>query len=552
MLGPFGRNRRQFIGIVGAGTTAGAHALFPGVAAAAGGAAGRAAPESATGGPAGLFDVTRFGATGDGTTLCTAALQRAIDACSERGGGTVLVPAGRYLTGSLSLRSHVHLHLMGGATLLGSTRFEDYPPTKSRDEGIERTVYAALLMGHDLTDVAITGPGTIDHQGEVWWKADTITRQLRIDAKLPREAEHPASAPLKWPRPRVINLVRCKRVDIAGLTLVDGACWNIHLVYCENVIVEGITVFQSHDARGTDGVVVDSCKHVRIANCSIWSGSDCIALKSGYNEDGRRVGLPCEDVVITNCHMSHSSASGLAIGSETTGSVRDILVSNCVMHDCLSGIYIRSPRGRGGVVERVRVSNLVFDGVREMGLKLSHFFDSVRMEGRYAINPHAAGRSNLETARSRRAPIDEGTPLFRDFEFSGLMLGRVRDVALLEGLPERFIRGVSFTDIMAREAKAGIYCSMVSEVSISNFTVGSMETPAVDARDVEHLEVHRLRCPTPTPTAPAVWLENVADAFIHGCFIGNGGPGFEWLRQQQSRAVTLADNSVPIKGPVGG
>jgi hypothetical protein len=189
-----------------------------------------------------------------------------------------------------------------------------------------------------------------------------------------------------------------------------------------------------------------------------------------------------------------------------------------------------------------------------MAIKLSHFFDSVRMEGKYGLYPTAGRRSNLETARSRRAPVDEGTPCFRDFEFSGLSLGRMRDVALLEGLPERFIRGISFQDIAARQAKAGIYLSMVGEVSISNLSVGSLETPVVDARDVERLELHRLRCATPSAAVPAVWLENVADAFVHGCYVGSAGPGFEWLRHQQSRAITLTDNSVPAppKGPAGG
>jgi hypothetical protein len=548
MVGPFGRNRRQFMGSVGAGATAGAYALLPGVAVAA---AGRSEPPSAPG-HAGILEVTRFGAVGDGTTSSTAALQRAIDACGEGGGGIVLVPPGRYVTGSLNLRSHVQLHLMGGATLLGSTRFDDYPPVKGRDEGIERTIHAGLLMGVDLIDVAITGQGTIDHRGEAWWKADQATRKMRVDAMLPREAEHPASAPLKWPRPRVINLVRCKQVDIEGLTMIDGACWNVHLVYCEDVVVQGLTIFQRRDARGTDGVVVDSSKHVRIADCTISSGSDCIALKSGYNEDGRRVGLPTEDVLITNCHMPHTCASGVAIGSETTGGIRDIIISDCVMHDCLSGMHVRSPRGRGGTVERVRVTNLVIDTVSEMAIKLSHFFDSVRMEGKYGLYPTVGRRTNPETARSKRAPVDEGTPCFRDFEFSGLTLGRMRDVALLEGLPERFIRGISFQDIAARQAKAGIYCSMVGDISISNFTVGTLDTPVVDARDVERLELHRLRCATPSAAVPVVWLENVADAFVHGCYIGSAGPGFEWLRQQQSRAVTLTDNSVPLKTPAGG
>ena len=371
-----------------------------------------------------------------------------------------------------------------------------------------------------------------------------MTRQIRVDARLPREAEHPAGAPLRWPRPRVIGLVRCRRVAIQDVTLKDGACWNVHLVYCEDVLVDGIRIFQQRDARGTDGVVIDSSRRVRVANCSIRSGSDCIAFKSGYNADGRRVNLPCEDVVVTNCNLGHSSASGFAIGSETTGGIRDIVISNCVIRDCLSGLHVRSPRGRGGVVERVRVTDLVIDGLDETAIKMSHFFDSLRMEGRFGLYP-TVGRNNLETARSRKAPVDEGTPSFRDFTFAGLMLGRVRDVALIEGLPERFIHGITFEDIVARQAKAGIYCSMVSEVAIGNFTVGDLDTAALDARDVEHLEVHRLRCLVPPAGSPPIWLENVEDAFIHGCSIGDDRRASTWVHQSQCRSVTIAGNHAP-------
>jgi hypothetical protein len=211
------------------------------------------------------------------------------------------------------------------------------------------------------------------------------------------------------------------------------------------------------------------------------------------------------------------------------------------MQDCLSGIFIRAPRGRGGVVENVRVSNVIMDGIEEQALKVTHFFDSIRMEGRFGFKPTFA-RSNVETARSRRAPVDEGTPTFRQLELSGIRIGRARDVAVIEGLPERFIRGVTLEGFTVGKAKTGISCSLVGDISISNCSIGALETPAVDAREVERLEIHRLRCPRPPPAVPAVFLENVAGAFIHGCDVADPAPGHAWLKHELSRGVTVAAN----------
>jgi hypothetical protein len=525
-MDPLGRNRRQLFGAFGAAGLAG---VVPARAPDA------ARPE--------VFDVTRFGAVGDGRTPCTGAFQRAIDACGAAGGGTVFLPAGRYVSGALFLRSHIELHLSAGATLLASQKPEDFPPVKGRDEGIERTVHASLINGVDLEDVAITGGGLIDGQGEPWWKADEVTRKLRVDAKLPREAEHPAGAPLRWPRPRVITFMRCRDVLIDGITVKDGACWNIHLVYCQGVLLENVKTSQQRDARGTDAIIVDSSRQVRISRCSISSGSDCIGIKSGYNEDGRRVGLPSENIVITDCHMYHSASAALSVGSETSGGIRNVVMSNCVIHDCSVGIHFRSPRGRGNVVERIRITGLVMDHIERMALKLTHFFDSVRMDGRYGLNP-SIGRRNPETMRSRAVPVDPTTPTFRDFEISGLTLGRINEVAVVEGLPERYISGVTLQDIRVAQAKAGIFCTNVSDLRIDNFTTGALETAAVDVRDGQRVEIHRLRCARPQRSTPVVWIDNVAGAFLHGCDVPPADPGIAWLHQEHSQAVVLTANNV--------
>jgi polygalacturonase len=549
-MDPLGTNRRRFFGAVAGSASATLPAvLSAGLAHAAAAERGPAATSGHTraGGETGvpcLFEVTRFGAVGDGRTPCTAALQRALDACGAAGGGLVLVPPGIYLTGSLSLRSCTHLHLAPGAVLLASARIEDFPPMKARDEGIERTIHSALLVGVDLHDVAISGTGTIDGQGEPWWKADEAIRKLRVAAKLPREAENPEGSPLRWPRPRLINFIRCRKTSVAGITLKDGPAPNIHFTYCEDAWVDGVSVHQARAARGTDGVIVDSSKHVRITGSFLSCGSDCVGIKSGYNEEGRRIGRPSEDVVIANCHMVHSSASGVAIGSESAGGVRNVVISDCVMQDCLSGVFIRSPRGRGGVVENVRVSNVVMDAIEEQALKVSHFFDSVRMEGRFGFR-QSYSRSNVEMVRGKRAPVDEGTPMFRDFEFTGIRIGRTRDVAVIEGLPERFITGITLDNFSVSKAKTGVACDMVSDLRISGMVVGTLETPAIDARDVERLEVHRLRCAQPAPSLPVIWLENTKGAFLHGCDIAAVAGARGWLGQEQCQGVVQTGNNTP-------
>jgi hypothetical protein len=527
MNGGSGQSRRGFLGIAAGGRVA-----------AMGGERRRPGPTPAPG-TAAVFDVTRFGAVGDGRTRCTRALQSAIDACGAAGGGTVLVPTGQYETGALFLRSHVELHLAAGATLTASPRPEDFPPIAGRDEGVECKVHASLVTGIDLVNVAITGCGTLDGRGEAWAEAYRVTRQMREDAKLPREADSPPGAPLRWPRPRIINLIRCRDVLVDGVRLAEISCYGLQLVYCQDVEIVGVST--RGRSAGTTGFIIDSTSRVQIVGCSVGEVGEGIGIKSGYNEDGRRVGIPSDGILITDCQLFHFNTAAIVIGSETAASIRNVNISNCVISDSPNGIHVRAPRGRGGVVERIRAANIVLDRVSKAPIKLSHYYDSVKMNGVEAI----LGRRNLETAPSRVAPVDEGTPTFRDFAFCGITVGGpAEQVALIEGLPERPIRGVVLSDIDAPAAAGGISCNLAADVAISNFFVGTPSSCAVDAREVERLEVHRLRVPRPGAEAPAIWLQTVAGALIHGCDIG-GGPGYRWLGQEQAHGVVLGINRVP-------
>jgi polygalacturonase len=506
-------------------------------------AAGLGAPRrsSAAPGPpaSGVFDIKKFGAVPDGKTPCTAAIQRAVDACGASGGGVVLVPSGSYLSGAIFLRSNIELRISG--TILGSPRFDDYPPINGRSEGVERKIYSSLLTGMDLENVTITGPGAIDGQGPPWWQAHEATQKLRLERNLSRPDENPPGSPLKWPRPRVVNLIRCRGVVLKTVTVRDGPAWNIHLVYCEDVVIHDVTAI-GLQAPNTDGIVIDSCKQVRISDCALSTGSDSIAIKAGYNEDGRRVGIPCEDIVIASCNFALSNGAGIAIGSETAGGIRNVVISNCTIARARYGIQIKSARGRGGVVERVQVSNVILDQIHDAGVMISCFYDSISWTTLFEEQPSTG---NPETDRTMRPPVGEGTPTFRDISIRGLTLGEVQRVAAVEGLPERYIRRVRIQDVMVASAKAGISCAQVVGMTIDGVVVEPLASPAVAARNVEGLAVSGLVYPEPRSELPVIQLESSPGAFIQGCQIGAGPPALVRLVGPGNHDLLVTANHLP-------
>src|SRR3984957_4905458 len=289
------------------------------------------------------LDISRFISRGDGLTNCTAFLQKEIDACAQSGGGTVYIPAGVYLTGTLWMRSNVTLHLESGAKLLGVPDVSAFPIWVSRWEGTAKPTHAALICGEDLENIAITGRGTIDGGGRMWW-------DLFNDKKLSHV------------RPRLIRVVNCRNVLIDGITLTNSGFWTLNPVACDNVTISRVTVKNPADSPNTDGINPDSCSNVRISDCYIDVGDDCVTIKSGSEEDGRISPPPSENTTITNCNMLHGHGA-VVIGSETSGGVRNVVISNCVFCGTDRGIRLKSRRGRGGVVEDVRVDNLIMDEV---------------------------------------------------------------------------------------------------------------------------------------------------------------------------------------------
>jgi len=427
-------------------------------------------------------NVRDFGAAGDGQRLDTAAINAAVAACCAAGGGTVYLPPGRYLTGTIELKSHVTLELEAGATLLGSENPDDYPATKSV-WGDDRAVMAPLLYAVDADNITITGRGTIDGQGAIWWRRVRLNEPRKYPPGPQTDEDRAEAAKLARGRPHLIRLVRCTDVVIERVNLRNSAEWNVHPTLCDRVRIEDITISApATNAHNTDGINPESCRNVQILNCRIDTGDDCVTLKSGINELGRRMGRPDENITIANCVMHHGHG-GVTIGSEMSGGVRNVVVTNCVFVGTDIGIRLKSQRGRGGVVEGVSVSNLVMQDV-PLPFLLTTFY---------------AGGDRPDELR----PVDDGTPRYRDLLFSHITARGARAAGEITGLREMPIENVTFSDVHV-QAAAGFTVTNARGITFQDVVIDTAQGPALILRNSTDVDTARLRTGAPHDGVPLV------------------------------------------------
>ena len=311
--------------------------------------------------PAAIFAITDFGAVAGAPAHV--AVQAAVDACAAAGGGRVLVPAGLWLmNGPIHLRSNVDFHVASGATLrFGLPEEIELPMVLTRWEGTEVYNYSPLIYARDCTNVAITGGGTFDGQGKSGffkWRAkqNEDKKRLRDMGAKGVPVEERRFGPGHYLRPAFVQFFECRNVLIDGPQFIDSPFWTIHPVYSTNVTVRNIVVVSKH--LNSDGVDPDSCEDVLIERCRITVSDDCIAIKSGRDQDGWRVGRPTRNVVIRDCKMSTDIAGAVAIGSEMSGGASNIYVEKLRVRNAQQAIYIKANLERGGVVEKVHVRNV--------------------------------------------------------------------------------------------------------------------------------------------------------------------------------------------------
>ncbi|MBW4081351.1 glycoside hydrolase family 28 protein [Paenibacillus sp. S150] len=443
-----------------------------------------------------MYNIEDYGAVRDSGIPATRAIADAIEAAGRDGGGTVYIPAGTFVSGAILLRSHIELNLSPGAVLSFSTDPADYPVVESRWEGVRQQVYASCIYGKDLVNVSVTGSGTLEGNGGPWWELFRKRRQ---------ELEHP--------RPKLISFDSCTRVTLKDVTLLNSPSWTVNPINCSNVTVDNVSILNPSDSPNTDGINPESCSNVRISNCNIDVGDDCIAIKAGTEDTRERI--PCENITITNCTMIHGHG-GVVLGSEMSGDIRNVAISNCIFKQTDRGIRMKSRRGRGGIIEDIRISNLVMDNVLCPFTMNLYYFCGPRGKEKYVWdkNPY---------------PVTAGTPCFRRIHFANITARNVHAAAgFLYGLAEQYVAEVTFTNVdisMAADAtpgqpdmmtgiedmqRRGFYLGNVRDVQFQQVTVENHEGPAFYIENGEAVEL--LNCQSRNTVRPEQLEARVAIA----------------------------------------
>lgn len=334
------------------------------------------------------FAITNYGAVGDGGTDCTPAFAKAIAACAQAGGGRVIVPAGKFLTGAIHLLSNVNLHIVKDGTILFSTDPQKYLPVVfTRYECTELMNYSPLIYAYEQRNIAITGEGTLDSQATIgpwhhWKNAKADTEKLVAMGNADVPVAQRVFGDGHQLRPYFVQPVRCQNVLIEGVKILGSPMWVLSPLYCTNVTVRGVTV--NATGPNTDGCDPDSCTDVWIKDCSFSDGDDCIAIKSGRDHDGRRVNLPSQNIVIQNCTFK-AGHGGVTMGSETAGGIRKVFAEDCHFDspDLEMAMRFKSNPARGGFIEDIYLRRCTIKTAK-VGIHMTLRYSSAgAMEGEF-------------------------------------------------------------------------------------------------------------------------------------------------------------------------
>lgn len=473
-----------------------------------------------------FYNVLTYGAKNDSSRKATAAINKAISAAVKAGGGTIYFPAGKYLTGPIHLKSNITIFIDAGAELHFSDDFDDYlPMVESRYEGVDVKSFSPLFYAYKAENIAIKGRGIINGHGKKWWNTvegfdDTKPRnkyQRLFDSAnknilLP---DDPKQMKRGFLRPPFIQPMYCKNVQVEGITIINSPFWTINPEFCENVTIQGVTINNPHSPN-TDGINPESCKYVHISNCHISVGDDCITIKSGKDIPGRTKAAPAQNYTITNCTML-SGHGGVVIGSEMSGDVKNIVISNCIFDGTDRGIRIKTARGRGGVVEDIRVDNIIMKNIGEQALLLDMEYSKVAPE-----------------------PVSERTPKFRNIRFSNIT-AYTKTAMYVNGLDEMPIQEISLTDVVF-EAENGIVLKKAKDIAFHNVRINTKTGSALVADHVQQLELDGISTNRPLANVPVIRLTDVQEVLLHNCWPVPGTDLFVQVKGAANKNIIIRNN----------
>lgn len=468
--------------------------------------------------PANNLSIADFGGVPDGATINTAAFAKAMDALSKKGGGTLTVPSGIWYTGPIVFQSNINLHLEKGALILFSSDFDLYPLVHTVFEGLDTRRCQSPISGRNLKNIAITGEGSINGSGDAWrplkkskvidshWqrvvKSGGVVKDGNYwfptegslkgndmsDMNVPKGdlSDEEWNAVKDFLRPVMVSFIECENVLLEGVLFENSPSWNIHPLMCKNVIVDNVLVRNPGYSQNGDGLDLESCKNSIIVNSTFDVGDDAICIKSGKDEDGRRRGLATENVIIDNCKVFQGHG-GFVVGSEMSGGVRNISVSNCQFLGTDVGLRFKSRRGRGGIVENIYINNInMFDIATE-----SFLFD-LYYGGKSASEALEDG-DETPTDDVTYA-VDETTPVFRNIYVKNLTSRNARRAMYFNGLPEMNITNINVENTTIT-ATFGGELSESDGIIFKNVKIIPEKGPALILNNVKNMDASGFKYP---------------------------------------------------------
>ncbi|KAA9339174.1 glycoside hydrolase family 28 protein [Hymenobacter busanensis] len=460
--------------------------------------------------------IVKHGAVADGLTLNTQAIQKAIDACSQQGGGVVLVPRGHWRTAGIEMRSNVNLHLAQGALVQFTDDHNAYHLIKTNWEGVDAVRNQALIYGDNLENVAITGKGIFDGAGNTWrpvkknkltetqWKRQQESGVLNEK----KDTWYPSASALKgttipeafylkpgkevkdyedikdFLRPDMLVLARSKRILLEGVTFQNSPAWTIHPLMSEDIIVRNVKALNPEYGQNTDALDLESCRNGIVEGCTFDVGDDAICIKSGRDEQGRKRGLPTENFIIRNTTVYHAHG-GFVIGSEMSGGARNIYVSNVNFIGTDVGLRFKTTRGRGGVVENIFIENVDMKDIPGQAIIFDMYYmakDPVPLAGESTAPPVIEAK-----------PLDEGTPQFRKIQIRNVTCNGAETAIMVRGLPEMPIKDISIENAVL-QSKKGLVCIEASGIKLKNVTLLSTQTlPVMEVQNSQNITLDGIR-----------------------------------------------------------
>lgn len=458
-----------------------------------------------------------FGGTPDGIVLNTEAFEAAFAALEAKGGGRLVVPSGIWHTGPIVFRSHVNLHLEKGALILFSTDFDLYPLVATSYEGLDTYRCQSPISGRNLENIAITGEGSINGSGDAWrplkkgkindsdWKKKVASGGVLLNDNFwfPTEKsalgeKRNANTPSKdfteedwlsfkdYLRPVMVSFIECKGVFLNGVLFENSPAWNIHPLMCENVIIDGIMVRNPYYSQNGDGLDLESCVNSIVVNTSFDVGDDAICIKSGKNEDGRRRGRPTVNLIVDNCKVFRGHG-GFVVGSEMSGGVRNILVSNCQFMGTDVGLRFKAGRGRGGVVENIHIRD-----INMFNITTESFVFDLYYGGKSASE--ALLDNEGKVVEEVLPPVDETTPAFQDIYVKNVVSRNARRAMYFNGLPEKNIRNIHVENMIVTSL-LGAELSESENIFLKDIYIAPERGPALILNNVKDLKVENFKYP---------------------------------------------------------